>query len=115
MRLRRRGHGIGIPEQLPDARDTFVIVFVTSARSTTDKGALEMAANDEAFDSADLGVGAYGEVLACYAGRGTLSSDKHTGECRFAAAQLRDGDIVVLCDFVQPAHGLPFALFAEPS
>lgn len=56
----------------------------------------------------------YGEVLACYEGEGTLSSDHRSAKCRFTAGQLGNGSVVILCDFFDPASGLPFLLVEPP-
>lgn len=56
----------------------------------------------------------YGDILACYEGVGTLSNDRRSAKCRFTTGQLGNGSVVILCDFLDPASGLPFWLVEPP-
>lgn len=56
----------------------------------------------------------YGDPLKCYRGEGTLSNHHHSAKCRFTAGQLRNGEVVILCDFIEPALGMRFCFGESP-
>ena len=65
-----------------------------------------MLAEEGAFEASHLKD--YGDPIASYGGQGLLKlKDGQEVNCKFEAGQLRNGDVLLLCDFLPP---LPFFL-----